>query len=118
MNRTLLQMLRKYCADYPERWDEYLDALFLAYNNSADTSDGYSPYYIVFGRHPDLPLFLQEPDPPKTVDDHLSDLYSTFRHVYHTISDKLTLAAKRMKLHADQYRRHPPWSKQTNARRV
>ena len=76
------------------------------YNNSADTSDGYSPYYIVFGRHPDLPLFLQEPDPPKTVDDHLSDLYSTFRHVYHTISDKLTLAAKRMKLHADQYRRH------------
>jgi len=105
MNRTLLQMLRKYCSDYPELWDEYLDALFLAYNNSSDTPDGYSPYYIVFGRHPDLPLFLQEPDPPKTVDSHLADLYTTFRKVYRTISDKLHLAAQRMKQQADNYRR-------------
>ena len=37
-------------------WDEYLQAVVFAYNTSIDKSTRYSPYELLFGRLPRLPI--------------------------------------------------------------
>jgi hypothetical protein len=55
MNRTLQEYLRHYVNDDMDDWDEYLDTAEFAYNNAAQTSTGYSPFYLNYGRHPRTP---------------------------------------------------------------
>ncbi len=58
MNRTLEQMLRSYVNYKSNDWDEYLVSCEIAYNNSVQSSTGYSPYYLNNGCHIKLPVTL------------------------------------------------------------
>jgi hypothetical protein len=40
-------------------WDQWLDPIVFAYNTSKHDSTGYSPYEMVFGRTPRLPLEIE-----------------------------------------------------------
>ena len=55
-NRTIEEMLRAYVSAKQDDWDQYLAAVEIAYNNSKQTSTGYSPYYLNYGQHPALPV--------------------------------------------------------------
>ena len=57
-NRTLEQYLRLYAKHRPTRWAAYLSLAELAYNNSVHSSTGVSPFFLVYQRHPNLPLDL------------------------------------------------------------
>ena len=60
MNRTLEQMLRMYTYKEPTEWDRRLGALEFAYNNSVQASTRYSPFFLVYGEHPHLPVALSD----------------------------------------------------------
>ena len=55
-NRTLEQYLRIFTRYKPAQWSTYITLAEIAYNNSTHSSTGFSPYYLVYQRHINLPL--------------------------------------------------------------
>ncbi|KAK3105050.1 hypothetical protein FSP39_016182 [Pinctada imbricata] len=57
-NRTLLDMLSKFCNERQNDWDLYLPQLMLSYRTSINSSTKFSPAFIMFGRELRLPVDL------------------------------------------------------------
>jgi predicted aspartyl protease len=55
-NSTLVNMLAKFVSDNQKDWDVYLSHVTFAYNTSNQESTGDSPYFLMYGREPILPL--------------------------------------------------------------
>ena len=58
-NSTLCNMLGTMDTESKQDWKSYLGAMTHAYNCTPHVSTTYSPYYLMFGRHPRLPIDLQ-----------------------------------------------------------
>ena len=56
MNQTLHRMIGKLPAERKENWAEHLEELVHAYNCTRSAVTGFSPYYLMFGRRPRLPV--------------------------------------------------------------
>ena len=51
-------MLRTLPESYKSHWHEHLNKVVHAYNCSRNDATGYSPFYLLFGQHPQLPINL------------------------------------------------------------
>ena len=60
-NRTLLHMLTTTLKGHPFDWEDHLAKVCMAYNTSIHSTTGFSPYFLMFGRKPRLPLDLVYP---------------------------------------------------------
>ena len=56
MNQTIICMISKLEEDRKACWSEHLPELLLAYNATRSAVTGYSPYYLLFGRRPRIPV--------------------------------------------------------------
>ena len=103
-NRTLEDSLRSYVQYNQKDWDDHLDALEIAYNNSVQASTGYSPYYLNSGRHPAFPLSMTV----KTNDGTNESAMQLVKKVAENLSNakrNLMTAQQRQKKYADEKRR-------------
>ena len=56
MNQTIIRMIGKLEEDRKACWSEHLPELLMPYNATCSTVTGYSPYYLLFGRRPRIPV--------------------------------------------------------------
>ena len=56
MNQTIIHMIGKLEEDRKACWSKHLPELLLAYNATHSAVTGYSPYYLLFGRRPRIPV--------------------------------------------------------------
>ena len=55
-HQTLFHMIGKLSHNKKAQWEQYLLELLQAYNSTQSVVIGYSPHYLMFGRHPCLPV--------------------------------------------------------------
>ena len=55
-NSTLMNMLGTLTPDQKKDWKSHLLTMCYAYNSTQHSVTGLSPYYLMFGRHPRLPI--------------------------------------------------------------
>ena len=56
MNQTIICMIGKLEEDKKACWSKHLPELLMAYNATCSAVIGYSPYYLLFGRRPRIPV--------------------------------------------------------------
>ena len=103
-NRTMHNLLRSLPPEKKRKWPEYLSELLYAYNVVPHASTSYSPYYLMFGRNPRLPLDLMlgadEKDPPET--DWLASHQDRLRDAYLKAGEHLRQQADAPKAISDK----------------
>ncbi|XDV30425.1 hypothetical protein PO909_033350 [Leuciscus waleckii] len=57
-NQTIKRSLSKYCNDMQNDWDEKLEDVVHAINTSKQGSTKYTPFFLMFHRHPNTPEVL------------------------------------------------------------
>ena len=106
-NRSLLQMLGTLEADKKKNWKDYLPSVVHAYNCTKHVSTGFSPYKLMFGRDPKLPVDL-EYGLVSNSDPHDHD-YSSFvdslnkqlEYAWNLASENQSISASKQKLRYD-----------------
>lgn len=105
MNRCLEDVLRHYVSPYHDDWDQHLYLAEFAINSSKNASIGMSPFFALYGRHPETPLTIQVKDRLQKItpraDEFLQNYCDRVDHA-HTC---LLRAQERMKRQADKSRR-------------
>ena len=54
-NHTLLDMLATTCKDHPFDWEDHIWKVCMAYNTSTQSTTGYTPFFLMFGRQAPTP---------------------------------------------------------------
>jgi len=63
-NSTIVTSLNKLVEDHPEKWDTKIPEFLLGYRASQQIATKVSPFYMVYARHPLLPIHLSPPTLP------------------------------------------------------
>ena len=97
-NGTLVKMLAMYCNKNQNDWDVYLPFVLFAYRTAYHSSVGETPFYLLYGREPRLPidvatkLDLEERYPTasaytNTIKTRLSNAHKLVREYLQSVSD-------------------------------
>ena len=113
-NRTLLQMLRKFAVPAGDTWEEQLPWLEFAYNDSEQSSTGFSPFFLCSGRETHVPLrSLVTRDCPSVPDDTPTgrEFQKRLQAALELARSNLHLAQARQKFYADRTRTPAPFKR-------
>ena len=111
-NRTLKDMISKYVHTEGLHWDVDIKAYSMAYNSSVHSATGYTPFYLVHGYEPRMPLDAEFGPAVETVpvrsylEDRLRAMRAAYNHVRRNSARAAKEAAERhdVKQCAEEYR--------------
>ena len=93
-NRTLLSMLGTLNKQQKSEWSTYVKPLTHVYNCTVNETTGFTPYFLMFGRHAKLPIdivFGTDPDIRRTSGkSYVSDLKERLKFAYELARKNIT----------------------------
>jgi len=109
-NGTLKNLLKKVSDEHPRKWDKYLTSILFAYREVPQSSLGFSPFEMLFGRHVRGPLAilreLMEGQPAneqlRTEYEYVIDLRQKLEETWNLARTTLEQAQKRQKNYYDR----------------
>ena len=95
-------MIGKLDPEKRQKWPAHLGSVLIAYNATQSLVTGYSPYYLMFGRRPQLPIDLLFPtrwehNLTRTIDEYVETLYRHLRKSVKMAQDSTLKEALRQK---------------------
>ena len=97
-NRTLLNMLGTLEPEQKKNWKAYVGPLVHAYNCTQHDSTGFSPYYLMFGRNPRLPVDIVFGLRKEVKgSNYIKDLRERLNHVYHLATESSKQSQQKQK---------------------
>jgi hypothetical protein len=103
-NQTFKNMMSIYAESHPVTWDEFVNGVSWAYNSSLNPQTGFSPYYLMFGREPRLPVDVFEGslnDIQHDLVQYQTNLTAHLRNAHEIVKSNLKKNAISMKLYWD-----------------
>ena len=89
------------------QWKSHLGSVLIAYNTTISLVTGYSPYFLMFGHRPHLPIDLLFPTAvrqglTRTIDDYVLSLYERLKEALPIARDSAIMEARQQKRHYDR----------------
>ena len=102
VHQTLRRMIAKMDPNKKAKWPSHLGPILIAYNATRSLITGYSPYFLMFGRQPRLPVDLLFPtvrwdENSWTTDKYIMSLYDKLKSALALARDTAILEAQRQK---------------------
>ena len=84
------------------KWPSHLGPILIAYNATRSLITGYSPYFLMFGCRPRLPVDLLFPtvrrdENSRTTDEYVMSFYDKLKSAFASVRDAALLEAQRQK---------------------
>ena len=109
-NRTLLNMLGTISEKQKSDWKSHVPTLTHAYNAAMHESTGFSPFFLMFGRHPRLAidafLGIRSSEERKSHQDYADKLKNRLSDAYKCVSEEAAHKGEKYKHYYDKGIRH------------
>ncbi|KIV98558.1 uncharacterized protein PV09_09478 [Verruconis gallopava] len=107
-NQTIQEYLRAYCGQYQKTWAKLLPIAEFAYNNSVNASTGTTPFFALYGFHPEIYYDIETQSKVPDVNERVKQLHD----VRKKLEEYLANASKEQAKYYN--RRHEPMAFKTN----
>ena len=102
VHQMLRRMIAKMDPEKRAKWTSHLGPILIAYNATQLLITGYSPYFLMFGHWPRLPVDLLYPtvrrdENSQTTDEYVMSLYDKLKSALASARDTTLLEAQRQK---------------------
>ena len=110
IHQTLFKMIGSLDPEEKEDWPRQLKALTFAYNSTRSAVTGYSPYYLMFGMRPRIPVDFMFPTrrtgdiraSSRPVDEYVATLQGRLRSAFDDARSNAAREAARQKIQYDR----------------
>ena len=104
VHQTLRRMIAKMDPEKRAKWPSHSGPILITYNVTRSLITGYSPYFLMFGRRPRLPVDLLFPtvrwgENTRTTDEYAMSFYDKLKLALASARDTAILEAQRQKWH-------------------
>ena len=102
VHQMLQRMIGKLDPEKRKKWPAHIGSIIIAYNSTRSLVTGYSPYSLMFGRRPQLPIYLLFPRRrtqmlTRTINEYVASLYDRLRKSLVIVQDCAVKEAQRQK---------------------
>ena len=106
-HQMLFHMIGKLSCDKKAQWEQHLPELLQAYNSTRSVVTGYSPHYLMFGRHLHLPVNYYFPtvsayEHSRCVPAYVMEVQRHFKEAYTEAHLQTNCEAEKQKRYYDQ----------------
>ena len=104
MNQTIIELLVLNTANLTDTWDLILGYALMAYRSAVQTSTGFNPHFLMYGREMRLPIDIMYRSPNQQVSrsQYAQEVRNTLQNAFNVAREKLLVTHKRQNDYYDR----------------